>query len=126
MNIVGLTGRLSKDPEVVTLNSGDQIVKFSLAVDAYRKGQTATDFYDCQAWSKSPAFKAVAEYCKKGRQINVSGQLDQEKWESQNGQPRTRIFIKANTVDLLAKPAGQETAAEAEEDLDNLFAGARR
>lgn len=125
MNIVGITGRLSKDPEVVTLNSGDQIVKFSLAVDAFRKGQQTTDFYDCQAWGKSPAFKAVAEYCKKGRQINVSGQLDQEKWESQNGQPRMRIFIKASNVDLLAKPANQESSSE-EEDLDNLFAGARR
>ncbi|MFR3048459.1 MAG: single-stranded DNA-binding protein, partial [Enterococcus faecium] len=52
MNKVILVGRLARDPELRTTNTGKSVATFSLAVDRRFKqeGQPTADFFNIVAW----------------------------------------------------------------------------
>ena len=51
MNIIAISGRLTRDPELRTTPNGKPVVEFTVAVD--RPGvKDQTDFIDCVAWEK--------------------------------------------------------------------------
>ena len=55
MNNVSLVGRLTRDPEIKTTNSGSSYARFSIAVD--RRGKDAgTDFINIVAFGKTSEF----------------------------------------------------------------------
>lgn len=110
LNEVRLIGNLTKDPESRAAGS-HTIVSFSIAVNRKSKGADgqATEevsFFDCDAWNKTG--ELVLQYCKKGRQVLVCGRLKQERWESQEGQKRSKVKIVADNIQFLgAKPEGE-------------------
>jgi len=100
MNVVVLVGRLTRDAELKYANSGTAVCKFSLAVGRYA-GQGKDDEV---SYFDTTVYGAMAEkihgYLLKGRQVCVSGQLRQSRWE-QDGQNRSKVEVVANTVQLL-------------------------
>ena len=59
MNLVVLTGRLTRDPELKFGQSGKAYSRFSLAVDRpFQKGET--DFINCVAFGKTA--ELIGEY----------------------------------------------------------------
>lgn len=66
INSVTLIGRVVRDIEVNSTNSGKSVASFALAVDGYGKDADAS-FIDCVAWNK--AAELLAEYAPK-RQAN--------------------------------------------------------
>lgn len=117
MNSVNILGRASKDPIIREFNGGS-VANFSLAVDAFRKGQKETDFFEVKAFDN--VAKTIQEHVQKGRQLAVSGRLEVEKWNDQQGAQRQKVVITAFQVTLLAKPKAQQTEAD---DLDGIFDG---
>ncbi len=94
-NKVVLMGNLTRDPELRTIPSGQQVVSFSLAVNrswrnADGQQQEAVDYIDCNAWGK-PA-EIINQYTRKGSGILVSGRLQQRSWE-QDGQKRSKVEV---------------------------------
>ena len=85
MNNVILIGRLSREPELRYLPSGDNaaVVRFTLAVDrslskekraeAERNNQPTADFISCTAWRNQATF--IGQYIKKGDLIAISGRI---------------------------------------------------
>lgn len=69
INTVTLIGRVVRDIEVNSTNSGKSVASFALAVDGYGKDADAS-FIDCVAWNK--AAELLAEYAPKGKQIGIS------------------------------------------------------
>ena len=94
-NKVVLMGNLTRDPELRTIPSGQNVASFSLAVNRSWKNasgeqQEAVDYIDCNIWGK-PA-EIITQYMKKGSAILVSGRLQQRTWE-QEGQKRSKVEV---------------------------------
>lgn len=94
-NKVIIMGNLTRDPELRTTPSGQNVASFSLAVNrtwrnASGEQQEAVDYIDCNAWGK--AGEIISQYMQKGRAILVSGRLQQRSWE-QDGQKRSKVEV---------------------------------
>ena len=99
MNIVALTGRLTKDPDIRYTNSGTSIARFTIAVDRdFKKedGQTA-DFPNIVAFGKTAEF--VEKYFSKGKRIEVMGRIQTGSYQKEDG---TKVY----TTDVLAERVG--------------------
>ena len=113
-NRIILMGRLTKDPELKTTQSGVTMCRFSIAVDrAYSKGQEKqTDFFDITAWRNTAEF--VSKYFTKGRMILVEGKLQNNNYTDQNGVKQYRNAIIADNVAFCGdKSGGQQNGQQA-------------
>lgn len=107
MNSCNFTGRLTKDPELKTTQSGKKYTMFCLAVDGIKDkdGNKTADFVDFIAWNKSA--EIIAQYARKGSKLGVSGRLHTTIKED-NGEKRKYTEIIVNEFDLLdSKPKDQ-------------------
>lgn len=99
MNLVGIIGRLTRDPEARFTPSGAQVTKFSIAVDTGFGDKKATSFFEVTAWQKTAEF--VDKFFKKGAKIAITGRLNQETWtDSKSGEKRSKVVIVAERVDF--------------------------
>jgi len=75
---VTITGRLGKDPEIRYFESGAVKTTFSLAVSDYNTTtkEKCTSWFTVEVWDKKAEF--VAEHCKKGAMVTVTGYLKEE------------------------------------------------
>lgn len=76
MNNVNLMGRLTRDPEARTTQSGQSVASFTLAVDRSTKGpkgEKETDFINCVAFGKTA--EVVCTYVSKGQRLIVQGRI---------------------------------------------------
>lgn len=96
-NRVILMGRLTKDPELKTTQSGISMCRFSIAVDRYSKGEDKKcDFIDCTAWRQTAEF--VCKYFSKGRMIHVEGDIQNNNYTDNNGVKRYQNVINVQSV----------------------------
>lgn len=113
-NRIILMGRLTKDPELKTTQSGVTMCRFSIAVDrAYSKGQEKqTDFIDITAWRQTAEF--VSKYFSKGRVILVEGKLQNNNYTDQNGVKHYQNVVIADSVAFCGdKSGGQQNGQQA-------------
>lgn len=97
MNVIILTGRLTRDPELKFGQSGKAYSRFTLAVDRpMQKGET--DFINCVAFGKTA--ELIGEYLRKGRKAGVTGRLQMGKYEV-NGEKRTSYDVVVDTIEFL-------------------------
>ncbi len=135
-NKVILMGNLTADPEVRTTPSGQSVTSFSLAVNRTFRGSDGnrreeTSFINCTAWGNTG--ETIAKYVGKGRQLLVSGRLQQRSWEDkETGKRRSAIdviveefsFVNdgrgsgANAAGSSQKASSQLSADTAEVDAD--------
>lgn len=125
INAVVLLGRLTRDAELKTTNSGFAICNFSLAVNGSKKnGDTWEDvahFFDLTLLGKRG--EALNQYLTKGQQVAIQGKLQQDRWEK-DGQKRSRVKILVNDIELIGgkkpeAPAGEKTEAAPVENFEN-------
>ena len=99
LNHITIMGRLTKDVELRTTNSGTAVASFTLAVDRDFSGKDAekeTDFIDCVAWKHTAEF--VSKYFSKGRMAVVSGRLQMRKWTDKDGNKRVSAEVVADNI----------------------------
>jgi len=65
-------------------------------------------FFDITAWAKMA--ETLSQYLVKGKQIIVSGELEQDRWEDKDGNKRSKVGITANAIQLLGGDKRQESA----------------
>lgn len=108
-NQVTLVGRLVADPDIRYTQGGVPVANLRLAVDREFKnaeGKRETDFISCTAWRK--VAEIIAQYCKKGSLILVSGAIQQDTYEK-DGEKRTSYKVVVDKLRLLGeKPNGQQ------------------
>ena len=90
VNKVILVGNLGKDPKISRLNSGDQVVSFSLATSETWRDKQSGERKEKTEWHNVVIFnenigKVVEQYCKKGAKVYLEGQLQTRKWTDQSG-----------------------------------------
>ena len=108
MNIIILTGRLTRDPELKTGQSGKAYARFTLAVERPMQKDEA-DFINCVAFGKTA--ELIGEYLRKGRKAGVTGRLQMGKYEV-NGEKRTSYDVIVETLEFLES----KNTAKAEEN----------
>ena len=100
LNHIVIMGRLTRDPELRTTQSGVSVTSFTVAVDrdfgGRDGGERQTDFVDCVAWRQTGEF--VSKYFHKGSMIVVSGRLQSRKWQDREGNKRVNWEINADNV----------------------------
>ena len=117
LNRIIIMGRLVRDPELRTTQSGTPVTSFTLAVDRDFKsrdsGEKSTDFIDVVAWRQTAEF--VCKYFTKGRMISVDGRLQTRGWKDREGNNRvsTEILVdNAYFADSKKDDAGGDFPAE--------------
>lgn len=102
INDVTLVGRLTRESELKYLNNGTPVLKFSIAVNRRMKSgdnwEDEVSYFDIVLWGKQG--ESIQQYLGKGKQIAVSGDLRQNRWE-QDGQNRSKVEVIASNVQLL-------------------------
>lgn len=102
MNRSEMIGRITKDLELETTNSGTSVVKFSIAVDRkYRgsDGNKIADFFNIVAWHRLA--ENICKYCKKGSKVFVAGELQNRSWDKQDGTKGYATEIIASECEFL-------------------------
>ncbi len=102
INVVTLVGRLTRDSELKYTNSGYAVCNFSLAVNRRKRSDDQwteeVSYFDIVLFGKRG--EAIQQYLGKGKQIAVSGELRQDRWE-QDGQKRSKVVIVASDIQFL-------------------------
>ena len=107
-NLVILTGRLTKDPELKYGASGTAYCRFTLAVNRMKKDDPA-DFIFCSAFGKTA--ELIAEYVKKGHQLGVQGRLQQDTYEK-DGEKVSKTGVTVDKIEFLESNKTESTTSE--------------
>lgn len=105
-NKVQLIGHLGKDPEIVNLESGKLLAKFSLATnESYKNANgekiTDTQWHNIVAWGKTASI--VEKYLSKGKEVAVEGKLTSRTYETKNGEKRYYTEVVCNELLMITK-----------------------
>lgn len=97
-SFVVLEGRLGRDPEIKTTNSGAKYCKFSVAVErSYKNGdERITDWVNCTAWNAACDF--LEKWFHKGDPITVIGTLEVSKWDDKDGNKRSAMEVHVDRL----------------------------
>jgi len=115
VNKVILLGRLGRDPEVVSLNDGNKIIKFSVATSERWKDRNSGEQRERTEWHNVVIFnenlgRIAEQYLRKGSQVYLEGQMQTRKWQDQNGQDRyTTEVVLARFRGELALVGGRDS-----------------
>ncbi|MDT0605900.1 single-stranded DNA-binding protein [Croceitalea rosinachiae] len=105
-NKVQLIGNLGQDPEIVTMDNGNKLAKFSIATSENYKNAQGEKVEDVQwhnivAWGKTADI--VENYLTKGKQVAVEGKLTHRSYETKEGDKRYITEIRCNELLMLGK-----------------------
>lgn len=100
LNHIVIMGRMVRDPELRTTQSGTNVCSFTLACDrdfkAKDSGEKETDFIDCVAWRSTAEF--VSKYFTKGRMMAVEGRLQLRDWVDKEKNKRRSAEIQVSSA----------------------------
>lgn len=102
VNKVTLLGRVGKDPEIRTFQSGGRVANFSVATSESWKDKSTGEKKEKVEWTNVSVFNdhlvtVVESYVKKGDMIYLEGQLETSKYTDKDGVERytTKVILKA-------------------------------
>ncbi|MEU9056433.1 single-stranded DNA-binding protein [Streptomyces sp. NPDC048384] len=96
-------GNLVEDPELRFTPNGVPVARFTVAstprtfdreADAWRDGEPT--FLDCTAWRQLA--ENLAASARKGARLVVAGRLRTERWETPEGEKRSKMVMEADEV----------------------------
>jgi single-strand DNA-binding protein len=103
-NKVQLIGNLGNNPEIITLDSGKKLAKFSIATnESYKNtnGEKVTDtqWHNIVAWNKTADI--IERYLQKGNEVAIEGKLTSRNYETKEGEKRYVTEIVCNELLML-------------------------
>ena len=105
-NKVQLIGNLGNDPEIINLESGKTLAKFSLATnDSYKNADgekvTNTQWHNVVAWGKTA--EIIEKYVGKGKEVAIEGKLTSRSYDDKEGIKRYTTEIVCSELLMLGK-----------------------
>lgn len=105
INVVVISGNLTRDPELRHTNGGTAILSFGVAVNDRRRNPHTQEWEDYPNFVDVTVFGARAEalsrYLSKGTKVALSGKLRYSSWE-RDGQKRSKIEVIAEEIEFLS------------------------
>lgn len=123
LNNVAICGRLTRDIEIKTFDSGSKTANFSLAVQRNFKnkdGEYEADFINCDAWGATVDF--LSKYFKKGDFVVAGGELRTRKWTDDSGNNRSTTYVAVSNVTSVATKSGGSKPTEEKPPQDDFTA----
>ncbi len=98
INHAVLGGNLTQDPELKTVvtREGEEILAAEARVAVTRKGSEKTDYFTFNCYRQ--AAENLAEYRGKGDAVIVAGEARHQRWEVEDGTPRSRHVFPARSI----------------------------
>lgn len=108
-NKVILAGNLTRDPQLKYLPSQTAVCEFGLAINHRWRSQDGeqredTCFIDCSIFGKQA--ETFNQYMTKGRSVLIEGRLQLDRWESQDGQKRSKHHVNVQSFQFLGQAGG--------------------
>jgi single-strand DNA-binding protein len=115
-NKVILMGNLTRDPELKTAPSGSKVADLGLAVsetwrDKSGQPREVTCFVDVVVWDRLA--ELCQQYLAKGRPVLVEGRLQMDEWKTPQGEKRSKLRVRADSVKFLGTPQKRDDGAQA-------------
>lgn len=114
MNVVILSGRLTKKPELRATTS-TSVCHFSLAVNKFASNEC--DFIECVCFGKQA--ENLAKYQDKGNMIEVNGRLEVNSYTDKEGKNHSKTIVTVNQTNFISQ--GKKTSSEAKNDQNDPF-----
>ncbi|HKL35632.1 MAG TPA: single-stranded DNA-binding protein [Salegentibacter sp.] len=105
-NKVQLIGNVGREPEIVNLESGKKLAKFSVATNENYKNAsgeriTDTQWHNIVAWGKTA--ELIEKYVNKGKEVGVEGKLTTRSWDDKDGTKHYITEVICNELLLLGQ-----------------------
>lgn len=107
MNKIILTGHSSRDVELETSASGKTFARINLAV-ARKYDKDTTDWFNCVVFG-ALAEKVASVYVKKGSKVAITGRLEFNEQEKDNGEKVKHHSVVVEDIELLGSKNNNET-----------------
>lgn len=112
LNTCILTGNLGADPEVFYSSGGEPVASFNLAFRASKKKT---------GWITVKCFNRLAEivekFLHKGARVAITGALDQQTWENEDGATRKSYQLLANSIEFIKTDGRGFEEGQTEDDV---------
>jgi single-strand DNA-binding protein len=118
VNTVIITGRITKDVELKTSQSGKSYASINVAVNGYND---RVDFIPVTVFGKTAEF--LSKNAEKGNMVLVEGSISQNRWTDKNGGNHSDLSVTARNVQLLTwtkKEADNAEDIDIEEPSDKI------
>ena len=110
INLVCITGNLTRDPELRQTQGGTPILSFGVAVNDKRKNQQGEwvdypNYVDCVVFGLRA--EKLATFMTKGMKVAIEGKLHYQSWEK-DGQKRSKLEVFVDSIDFMSKSSQQQ------------------
>ena len=115
MNLVTLTGNITKDSELRYNANNTPVCTFSIAVNEYVKGEQKTQYFNIVSFSA----EKLSQYLVKGTKVAIVGKLKNSSYE-EDGLKHYRTDIVANPIggiELLGSKGAGNNSNQAPQDV---------
>jgi single-strand DNA-binding protein len=121
INRVVLVGRLTKDPELRALPSGQSVCDLRVACNGNRRDPEGgyherPHYFDVSVFGAQA--ETVSRYLVKGSALAVDGRLEWREWETSEQQKRQAVKIVAESVQFLDRRSSERAHDAAGGDRD--------
>lgn len=108
-NKVFLMGNLTRDVELKSTPSNQQVASIGLAVNRRWKtpegeDREETTFVDCEAWGRTA--ETLAKYLSKGRPVFLEGRLKLDQWEDKEGKKQSKLRVVIEGFEFVESRGG--------------------
>lgn len=111
INMVVISGRITRDPEVRATAGGTSVMGFGLAVNGRKRNQQTgqwedyANFVDCTMFGNRA--EALSRILAKGMLVCVEGRLRYSAWE-RDGQKRSKLEVVVDELELPSRPGDRD------------------
>lgn len=106
LNIVAISGNLTRDPELRTTAGGTAVLSFGVAVNDRRQNPQTGEWEDYPNFVDVTIFgkrgSALAQYLHKGMKVSIEGKLRYSSWEK-DGQRRSKLEVIAEEIEFMSQ-----------------------
>lgn len=111
LNKVFLVGRLTQDPQLRTIPSGQAVCSFGLATNRIGKDpqtgevKKSAEYHNIVLWRRLA--EIASQYLAKGSLVLIEGRIQTRTWQDSSGNQRSRTEIVAERMQLGPRAAGK-------------------
>ena len=113
VNRVFLMGNLTRKPELRKTSGGIPVSDLGIAVSEKYKNKAGESvetvcFADIVVWGRQA--ETCTQYLGKGSAVMVEGRLQLDQWQTDKGEKRSRLRVRADRIQFLGRPKNQNGA----------------
>lgn len=115
INVVAISGNITRDSELRHTTSGSAVLNFSVAVNSRHKNKDGewvdrASYIDCVMFG--PRAEALVQWLTRGTHVVVAGELRQTSWEDEKGDRHSRTEVSVTNVEFQSKSRNEQQPAQ--------------